>query len=111
MNYGTVIKHLQKSICDAQAALNELQRINLVDVTEIRSTEYITRQEAADILKKGLRQTDRDCRMAGIKRKREGNVVLINKRDLLKFMGILPIVEEVGEKSEFDKILLRKASL
>ncbi len=106
MNYAKIIEQLQQSIFSAQRVLKELQCIDDMSSTDI----YITRQEAADLLGKGLRQMDRDCKRYGIRRKSCNNGIRISKRDILIHLGVISGTLEIDSKNEFEQILSRGVS-
>ncbi len=107
MNYATIIKQLQDSILSAQQALEELQCLDEQSSADI----FITRQEAADLLCKGLRQMDRDCKRYGIRRKRCNNGVRISKRDILIHLGIIAGSLDYDDFNEFEQIFARGISV
>lgn len=91
-----------------QSSLNELRCLDGSSTCDV----YITRQEAADMLGKGLRQLDRDCIKYNIERKRCNNGIRISKRDIMRHMGYAlgpgeSSVESVtgDNATEFDRIL------
>ncbi len=106
MNYAMIIKNLQQSILSAQMVLDELQCLE----EECKVDIYITRQEAADLLGKGLRQLDRDCAKYGIRRRNYNNGIRISKRDILVHIGAISDGNEKESDNDFNRIL-RKGGL
>ena len=101
--------------------INELMGAYDISVHDV----YITRQEAADMLGKGLRQLDRDCKKYNIRRKKCNNGIRISKYDIMKHLGMIEddqpessstvdlsaavpkskVVEQ--ELTEFERIMMR----
>lgn len=101
MNYAEIINKLQDSIFSVQKALEELRCLDSTMADDI----YITRQEAADLMGKSMRQMDRDCKRYGIRRKPFNNGIRISKRDVLCHIGVLQDNESIRKKmSEFERI-------
>ena len=108
MKYIDILNKNQTELLSLQSSLNELRCLDGSSTCDV----YITRQEAADMLGKGLRQLDRDCIKYNIERKRCNNGIRISKRDIMRHMGY---ALEPGESSvesvtgdnatEFDRIL------
>ena len=104
-----------------QGKINELVGAHDISIHDV----YITRQEAADMLGKGLRQLDRDCKRYNIRRKRCNNGIRISKYDIMKHMGIIeddqpntnssvdfsaavqPPRSEEQAMTEFERIMMR----
>lgn len=100
--------------------INELMGTYDVSVHDV----YITRQEAADMLGKGLRQLDRDCKKYNIRRKKCNNGIRISKFDIMKHLGMIEEDQPVTissvdfsavpkpkaveqELTEFERIMMR----
>lgn len=75
--------------------INELMGAYDVSVHDV----YITRQEAADMLGKGLRQLDRDCKKYNIRRKKCNNGIRISKFDIMKHLGMIEEDQPVTSSS------------
>ena len=109
MNYIDILNKIQTDLLAIQSSLNELRCIDDTSTADI----FITRQEAADMLGKGLRQLDRDCIRYNIRRQKCNNGVRISKRDIMRHLGYFaPEPEDLeppGEEqmSEFDRIMYR----
>lgn len=109
MNYIDILNKIQTDLLAIQSSLNELRCIDDTSIADI----FITRQEAADMLGKGLRQLDRDCIRYNIRRQKCNNGVRISKRDIMRHMGYFAPepedLESPGEEqmSEFDRIMYR----
>ena len=109
MNYIDILNKIQTDLLAKQSSLNELRCIDDTSIADI----FITRQEAADMLGKGLRQLDRDCIRYNIRRQKCNNGVRISKRDIMRHLGYFaPEPEDLeppGEEqmSEFDRIMYR----
>ena len=109
MNYIDILNKIQTDLLAIQSSLNELRCIDDTSIADI----FITRQEAADMLGKGLRQLDRDCIRYNIRRQKCNNGVRISKRDIMRHLGYFaPEPEDLeppGEEqmSEFDRIRYR----
>lgn len=113
MNYIDILNKIQTDLLAIQSSLNELRCIDDTSIADI----FITRQEAADMLGKGLRQLDRDCIRYNIRRQKCNNGVRISKRDIMRHLGYFaPEPEDLeppGEEqmSEFDRIMYRHNKL
>ena len=109
MNYIDILNKIQTDLLAIQSSLNELRCIDDTSIADI----FITRQEAADMLGKGLRQLDRDCIRYNIRRQKCNNGVRISKRVIMRHLGYFaPEPEDLeppGEEqmSEFDRIMYR----
>ena len=109
MNYIDILNKIQTDLLAIQSSINELRCIDDTSIADV----YITRQEAADMLGKGLRQLDRDCIRYNIRRQKCNNGVRISKRDIMRHLGYFaPEPEDLeppGEEqiSEFDRIMYR----
>ncbi len=108
MKYIDILNKIQTELLSLQSSLNELRCLDGSSTCDV----YITRQEAADMLGKGLRQLDRDCIRYNIERKRCNNGIRISKRDIMRHMGYsLGTSERVKEPeldenaSDFERIL------
>ena len=104
MNFAEIINDIQDCIFSLQSRLDELKCTQEIYQRDI----YITRQEAADLLGKGLRQTDRDCVRYGIKRKQCNNGIRISKRDILCHLGLLEKTAEEKNINDFDRIMNKR---
>lgn len=92
---------MQESILTAQRVLAELQCMSEISQTDI----YITRQEAADLMGKSLRQMDRDCKTHNIRRRTYNNGIRVSKRDVLIHIGALTENGVATEKlSDLEKL-------
>lgn len=101
MNYAEIISKLQDSIFSAQRVLEELRCLDSASADDI----YITRQEAADLMGKSMRQMDRDCKRYGIRRKPFNNGIRISKRDVLCHIGVIQDSDSRLDKlSDFERI-------
>lgn len=109
MNYIDILNKIQTDLLAIQSSLNELRCIDDTSIADI----FITRQEAADMLGKGLRQLDRDCIRYNIRRQKCNNGVRISKRDIMRHLGYFaPEPEDLeppgeAQMSEFDRIMYR----
>lgn len=101
MNYAEIINKLQDSIFSVQRVLDELRCLDSTMADDI----YITRQEAADLMGKSMRQMDRDCKRYGIRRRPFNNGIRISKRDVLCHIGVLQDDGSIRSKmSDFERI-------
>lgn len=101
MNYAEIINKLQDSIFSVQRVLEELRCLDSTMADDI----YITRQEAADLMGKSMRQMDRDCKRYGIRRKPFNNGIRISKHDVLCHIGVLQDDGSIRTKmSDFERI-------
>ena len=66
----------------------------------------LTRQEAADVHGKSLRQLDRDCRRYGIRKVAANGGVRIPKIDLLIHMGLV-VRPAKPQRSELERLLCK----
>ena len=109
MNYIDILNKIQTDLLAIQSSLNELRCIDDTSIADV----YITRQEAADMLGKGLRQLDRDCIRYNIRRQKCNIGARISMRDIMRHLGYFaPEPEDLeppGEEqmSEFDRIMYR----
>lgn len=112
MKFAEIIDEIQGMIISLQARLDELKSFDYSTAHDI----LLTRQEAADLMKKSLRQLDRDCARYGIPKENVNGGIRIRKSEILKFMGVLstndgsrsrestPSYEGPKMQSEFDRI-------
>lgn len=109
MNYIDILNKIQTDLLAIQSSINELRCIDDTSIADV----YITRQEAADMLGKGLRQLDRDCIRYNIRRQKCNNGVRISKRDIMRHLGYFaPEPEDLEppeeeKMTEFDRIMYR----
>ena len=121
MKYTSLLNDIQTQMIVLQGKINELVGAHDISIHDV----YITRQEAADMLGKGLRQLDRDCKRYNIRRKRCNNGIRISKYDIMKHMGIIeddqpntnssvdfsaavqPPQSEEQAMTEFERIMMR----
>ena len=99
MELNAIIEEMQGCIFSLQQRVEELKGMD----DKSAETILLTRQEAADLLGKSLRQLDRDCRRYGI-RKVAG--VRIPKIDLLVHMGLVARPAE-PQRSELERLLCK----
>ena len=102
MKLDAIIEDMQGCIFSLQQRVEELKTM------DDKSTETIlmTRQEAADLIGKSLRQLDRDCRRYGIRKVRANGGIRIPKIDLLVHMGLVARPAE-PRQSELQRVLGR----
>ena len=103
MSFAEIIETMQSSIIDMQQKLEELKKLDISTAHEV----YLTKQEAADLIKKSIRQLDRDCDRYGIPKVHVNGGIRIRKSDLLRHMGLLPKEEESADEDEFTRIYKR----
>lgn len=103
MSFAEIIQNMQSSILDMQDKLEQLKRIDVSTAHEV----YLTKQEAADMLRKSIRQLDRDCERYGIPKLHVNGGIRIRKADLLRHMGLLPKEESNTEDDDFTRIYKR----
>lgn len=85
MKYTSLLNEIQTQMLLLHGKINELMGAYDISVHDV----YITRQEAADMLGKGLRQLDRDCKKYNIRRKKCNNGIRISKYDIMKHLGMI----------------------
>ena len=108
-NRNRTIMKLDAIIEDMQGCIFSLQqRVEELKTMDDKSAETIlmTRQEAADLIGKSLRQLDRDCRRHGIRKVHANGGIRIPKIDLLVHMGLVARPAE-PRRSELQRVLGR----
>lgn len=95
MKYTSLLNEIQTQMLLLHGKINELMGAYDVSVHDV----YITRQEAADMLGKGLRQLDRDCKKYNIRRKKCNNGIRISKFDIMKHLGMIEEDQPVTSSS------------
>lgn len=105
MKFAEIIDEIQGTIVSLQDRLDELKSFDYSTAHDI----LLTRQEAADLMKKSLRQLDRDCIRYDIPKEHVNGGIRIRKSEILKFMGVFPDPKPVNDpprirESEFDRI-------
>lgn len=101
MTYTDLINDFQQCLSTLQFMLNQMKSLNDITANDI----YITRQEAANMLRKGLRQLDRDCVKYNIRRIKCNNGIRVSKRDIMRHLGLYEdcpidaVSEQQAEKS------------
>ncbi len=105
MELQDIIQDLQNSLDNFQSRLNMLKTVQTGQLYEVDI--LMTRKEAANFIKKSVRQIDRLCTERKIKREYIDGAIRIRRSDLLRYKGveIVPIYECGDAKSEFDKII------
>lgn len=103
MNLESIIKDIQGCIFSLQQRLDELKSMD----DKSAETLLLTRQEAADLIGKSLRQLDRDCRRYDIRKVHANGGIRIPKIDLLVHMGLVKRPEESASKSDLERILAK----
>ena len=121
MKYTSLLNEIQTQMLLLHGKINELMGAYDISVHDV----YITRQEAADMLGKGLRQLDRDCKKYNIRRKKCNNGIRISKYDIMKHLGMIeedqPVTSSTvdfsaavpkqktmeQELTEFERIMMR----
>lgn len=97
---------LHAIIDDIQSCVFMLQKqVDALRTMDDKSAETIllTRQQAADLIGKSLRQLDRDCREYGIRKVRANGGIRIPKIDLLIHMGL--VQTPCKAKSDLDRVI------
>lgn len=102
MGFPEIIEDIQTCILSLQTRLDQLRAMDNTTAQDV----FLTRQEAADMIGKSLRQLDRDCVRFRIRKRQINGGIRISKADLLRHMGLLgSVVEEESEgESAFDRI-------
>lgn len=100
MELNAIIGDIQGCIFTLQQPVDDLKSMD----DKSAETILLTRQQAADMLGKSLRQLDRDCRRYGIRKVRANGGVRIPKIDLLMHMGLVARPEE-PRRSELQRIV------
>ena len=102
MKLDTIIEDMQGCIFSLQQRVEELKTMD----DKSAETILMTRQEAADLIGKSLRQLDRDCRRYGIRKVHANGGIRIPKIDLLVHMGLVARPAE-PRQSELQRVLGR----
>ena len=100
MDMGLIIEDIQGCIFSLQKRLDDLKSMD----DKSAETILLTRQEAADLIGKSLRQLDRDCREYNIRKVRANGGIRIPKIDLLIHMAIVARPDE-PRRSYLERIL------
>lgn len=103
MNLESIIVDIQGCIFSLQQRLDDLKSMD----DKSAETLLLTRQEAADLIGKSLRQLDRDCRRYDIRKVHANGGIRIPKIDLLVHMGLVKRPEERASKSDLERILAK----
>lgn len=104
MKYTSLLNDIQTQMIVLQGKINELVGAHDISIHDV----YITRQEAADMLGKGLRQLDRDCKRYNIRRKRCNNGIRISKYDIMKHLGIIEEDEPKTSSVDFSAAISKE---
>lgn len=102
MKLDAIIEDMQGCIFSLQQRVEELKTMD----DKSAETILMTRQEAADLIGKSLRQLDRDCRRYGIRKVHANGGIRIPKIDLLVHMGLIARPAE-PRQSELQGVLGR----
>lgn len=102
MKLDAIIEDMQGCIFSLQQRVEELKTMD----DKSAETILMTRQEAADMIGKSLRQLDRDCRRYGIRKVHANGGIRIPKIDLLVHMGLVARPAE-PRRSELQRVLGR----
>lgn len=102
MKLDAIIEDMQGCIFSLQQRVEELKTMD----DKSAETILMTRQEAADMIGKSLRQLDRDCRRYGIRKVHANGGIRIPKIDLLVHMGLVARPAE-PRRSELQRVLSR----
>lgn len=102
MKLDAIIEDMQGCIFSLQQRVEELKTMD----DKSAETILMTRQEAADLIGKSLRQLDRDCRRYGIRKVHANGGIRIPKIDLLVHMGLVARPAE-PRRSELQRVLGR----
>lgn len=100
MELNAIIGDIQGCIFTLQQRVDDLKTID----DKSAETILLTRQQAADMIGKSLRQLDRDCRRYGIRKVRANGGIRIPKIDLLVHMGLVSRPEE-PRRSDLQRIV------
>lgn len=100
MKLDSIIGDIQGCIFTLQQRVDELKTMD----DKSAETLLLTRQQAADMLGKSLRQLDRDCRRYGIRKVHANGGIRIPKIDLLVHMGLVARPAE-SRQSELQRVL------
>lgn len=100
MKLNAIIGDIQGCIFTLQQRVEELKTMD----DKSAETILLTRQQAADMIGKSLRQLDRDCRRYGIRKVRANGGIRIPKIDLLMHMGLVA-QPEWQRQSDLQRIL------
>lgn len=101
MDMGLIIEDIQGCIFSLQKRLDELKSMD----DKSAETILLTRQEAADLIGKSLRQLDRDCLRYGIRKVHANGSIRIPKIDLLVHMGLVKSPNDQSRQSDLQRIL------
>lgn len=102
MKLDAIIDEMQGCVFTLQQRIDDLKTMD----DKSAETILLTRQQAADMLGKSLRQLDRDCRRYGIRKVRANGGIRIPKIDLLVHMGLVARPAE-PRQSELQRVLDR----
>lgn len=100
MDMGLIIEDIQGCIFSLQKRLDELKSMD----DKSAETILLTRQEAADLIGKSLRQLDRDCLRYGIRKVHANGSIRIPKIDLLIHMGLVAR-PDAPRRSDLERVL------
>lgn len=100
MELNSIIGDIQGCIFTLQQRVDDLKTMD----DKSAETILLTRQQAADMLGKSLRQLDRDCRRYGIRKVRANGGIRIPKIDLLVHLGLVARPDE-PRRSELQRIV------
>lgn len=100
MELNAIIGDIQGCIFTLQQRVDDLKTMD----DKSAETILLTRQQAADMIGKSLRQLDRDCRYYGIRKVRANGGIRIPKIDLLMHMGLVAQPER-PRQSDLQRIL------
>lgn len=101
MDMGLIIEDIQGCIFSLQKRLDDLKSMD----DKSAETILLTRQEAADLIGKSLRQLDRDCRRYDIRKVHANGSIRIPKIDLLVHMGLIKSPNKQSRQSDLQQIL------
>ena len=100
MKLDAIIEDMQGCIFSLQQRVEELKTMD----DKSAETILMTRQEAADLIGKSLRQLDRDCRRYSIRKVHANGGIRIPKIDLLVHMGLVARPAEPHETRPIDRL-------
>lgn len=100
MKLDAIIDEMQGCVFTLQKRIDDLKTMD----DKSAETILLTRQQAADMIGKSLRQLDRDCRRYGIRKVRANGGIRIPKIDLLMHMGLVAQPEK-PRQSDLQRIL------
>lgn len=101
MDMGLIIEDIQGCIFSLQKRLDDLKSMD----DKSAETILLTRQEAADLIGKSLRQLDRDCRRYSIRKVHANGSIRIPKIDLLVHMVLVKCPNKQSRQSDLQQIL------